>query len=295
MKFATQQNGYQLRDSAGNILYSIEKSDLFPNYRSVLTEALIRGINLDGLFVENENLDRIIFQQTALNGLTLKNCSIERAEFIKCEINGFHSINSNLKGIKIKHSKISNLHLDASDVTNSRFQSNSIPNAFLIDSNISDSEFHNCNIDSTAFHSCGIKNVKFENCSLCEVKFLNNQKDPNWMKDVQFNYCQLDDCDLSEMDDLSKLQIKESNIQNTISQNYRYTKVINNSTTVLYAIDSDVVWWDSFRGNLESFKHEIDNMSTIASLHPPDRDNVYYELSIVRDYLQLLKGSDRND
>lgn len=74
----------QLITSDNKIIYELEKSELFPDYRSVLMEAISYHIDLAGLLVESENIDNIVWEGINMCNITFRNCSMKRNEFVEC-------------------------------------------------------------------------------------------------------------------------------------------------------------------------------------------------------------------
>jgi hypothetical protein len=82
------------------------------------------------------------------------------------------------------------------------------------------------------------------------------------------------------------LFIRESNIEDAELQDQNFTKVINTYTKVLYAIESDTVWWEDFRGNFEQFKDMVENDRIENGIKYYLDDFLYDELSKVVCYLE---------
>lgn len=276
----------QLKNSDGNVIYSLEKSDLFPDYHSVLKEAISLGIDLSKLNVKNENLDNISFNQSKLSGACFQNCSMKKVEFVECGGDSVSIDKCNLEGVKFKRFDLNNMHIANSDLSSSRFKDSRANNVFIIDCNLSKSVFTKCILNNACFHTTNLFEVIFDGSLLVDSRFIHTLSDSSWVKDARFNYCEMKDCDLKQIQDISVLYIKESNIQDALLNNQQFTKIINDNSTILYAIDSDVVWWDSFRGNLENLKHEVENGFPTTHVDQAIEVYCYHELSRVCVYLE---------
>lgn len=120
------------------------------------------------------------------------------------------------------------------------------------------------------------------------------------MKDVYFIKCSIVGCDMSLVDDISTLFFWDTNIRDIKFKNEeRFTIVTNTHSKVIYAIDSDTIWWKPyssnnnkmkiFRGNLDSFCYEVQNGFPTTDLHPKMDDfEIERELLLVCRYLRSL-------
>lgn len=300
----------QIIDTKGNILYSIEQSELFPDYRSVLLDAIANGIDLTNLSVENQNLQKIYFQGVNLCNASFKNCDMRGVEFINCIANDIDFDQCNLIGLKIKksnfcnsgfnRSNISNASIGNSELNESWIKNSNLSNTNAISSNFISCAFYDCNLESSkfsqaqaeniSFHTCNLKKTVFERCSLMNANLIHTSSTFEWLQDVTFAFCNISDCDLSRLPNLSMLFINESNIHEAILDHQTFTKIINKYTTVLYAIDSDTVWWDSFRGTFEEFRVEVETGFPQTNVDIGVEIFIYSELSKVLVYLEQWKN-----
>ncbi len=299
----------QITDSKGNVLYCIEQSELFPDFRSVLLDAIAHGIDLSNLYVENQDLQKMYFQGVNLCDAEFKNCNMRGAEFINCIANDIFFDQCNLISLKIKKSNFYDSGFNCSNMSNANISNSNLNSAYITKSNLSNinasnsdflnSSFIDCTLESSkfskiqaknvCFHTSNLANTLFEQCFLVDAKFIHPSSAFDWLQDVTFSFCNLKDCDLNWLPNLSMLFINESNIQEAILNHQSFTKIINEHTTVLYAIDSDTVWWNSFRGTIEDFRNEIEADFPRTNVGQEFEVYAYNELCKVLAYLEQSK------
>lgn len=279
----------QIIVSKGKVIHSVELSELFPDYNSVLLDAIANGVDLTDLCVRNQNLEKFCFQGANIKGAQFKNCNLNKAEFSNCFSEGVLFDQCDLSGIKVKTSNLQNAHFSSCNISNGRFVNTDLNNAFIIDCNLVNSKFSQTKAENVAFHTSNIAKALFEQCSLMDSKFIHTSSTFEWLNDVSFNFCNLKDCDLSILSKLSMLFLHESNIHEAILKHQSFTTVINRHTKVLYAIDSDTIWWGSFRGNLAAFKNEIETEFPKTKVGQESEVFVYDELRRVLIYLEQWK------
>jgi len=291
----------QLKTSKGKILYAVEKCELFPNYRSVLQVAIAYGIDLTGLDVENENLDGLIFRWVNLNSVSFHNCSMNKIEFIECKGKGVYFYSCNLNRVKFKHSEINELYFDKCELKYTRYNQLTSENNFAIRCDFTKSNFSNSHLNNFGFNSSNLTDVVFNNFSLDNSSFVHIKFEIEWIKNAGFIYCSLYNCDFKHVKDISILFFWESNVHDAIFHNDEsFTKVINDKSKVLYAIDSDVVWWKPkdylgsysdfiFRGDLEKFIQEVENDFPITNIDTDYQFEITSELNNVCTYLDKWK------
>lgn len=76
----------QLVDGFGNVLFQKEKSKDFPDYKTVLKKALELKIGLKDLYVYDQDLDGLVWQDIQLAGAFFTNCSIQQCTFQNCDL-----------------------------------------------------------------------------------------------------------------------------------------------------------------------------------------------------------------
>jgi hypothetical protein len=72
----------QLKTRENKVLYELEKSELFPSYRSVLVEAISVGIDLTGLRAVNEEINNVDWKGASSSSFSFENCSMKKNKFI---------------------------------------------------------------------------------------------------------------------------------------------------------------------------------------------------------------------
>lgn len=288
----------QLLTQQKKVLYELEKSELFPDYRSVLREAIAYNVDLTGLSIDSECIDDVVWRGTNMKGISIKNSSMRGAKLIECYGNNLSFDSCDLTGLKVKKSELNGLHICDSNLTQLSFRDSFSKNSFIEDANCSNSSFYQSNIETTMFHTCNIAKTIFHACCLDVAKFIHTQPNRMWMKDTYFIDCSMDECNMNYVDDISLLYFWDTDICNIqFKDNERFTNVENTHSKVIYAIDSDTVWWKPyswnndvkkiFRGTLEQFSHEVQNGFPTTDLHPKMDDfEIESELLLVCRYLK---------
>ena len=257
----------EIKSHDNRVLYSLEKSEMFPDYRSVLQEALAFGIDLTGLFVKDENIDNLEFMRFKINNVRFENCSMVNVQFIESEGESIRFSGCKLNRIKFKRSKIREVRFYDSEINDAHFIESDLPDLKLDECNLSDSEFLECRMNNTSFYHCHLPRAIFKHSSLQKGRFVHRTADDGWMQDVRFEFCEMEECDLERIKNLGILYINESDIDKALTKYENFTKLSTHRISILYAIKSDVVWlncysntsWDiSFRGSFNEFKNEVD-------------------------------------
>ncbi len=271
----------QLLTRDKNVLYELEQSEIFPDYRSVLGEAIALNVDLTGLYVESERLDEIMWRGNDLKWVTFSNCSLKRNEFIDCEFVQLNIYNS--------------------DLQLSKFKKSSIKESQFLESNLSKGRFSDCEMENVAFHDTNLAATFFLNCFINEGKFKNGDTNTDWIRDSYFIGCTFSESNMESVKDISVIYFWETNPQEIeFYKDECFTEVINKSSKVLYAIESDVVWWKPyswnkdkyrfFRGSLEDFCKEVRNGFPTTDLYPDMTDiEIEDELLRVCFYLESWK------
>lgn len=100
------------------------------------------------------------------------------------------------------------------------------------------------------------------------------------------------ECGMDYVVDISLLYFWDTNLYDIQFRNKeRFTEVINKQSKVIYAIDSDVVWWKPyswnneemrlFRGSLKEFRKEVENGFPTTDLYP-DMDDYEIEAELLK-------------
>lgn len=279
-------NTITITDCEGNVLYSLEQCEMFPNYIAVLKDAIAQGKDLTGLCIKNQNISNVVFQGITLNNAVFENCNLHRAEFIECQADSVWFNRCNLDGLKVKKTNLTNAQIDKCSIIKAHFTRTTLHESSIFDSNLYAAVFLKTQLNNVGFHDCNLEKAEFEECSLVDAGFYNLSPTYQWINDVLFSNCILNDCNLSSLNSLSMLFIRESNIEDAELRDQNFTRVINTYTKVLYAIESDTVWWEDFRGNFEQFKAMVEN-NTMENGNKYYLDVfIYDELSKVVCYLE---------
>ena len=222
---------------------------------------------------------------------------MQRAKLIECYGDSLSFDSCDLTGLKVKKSELNGLHIRDSNLIQLSFRDSCSKNSFILDTNCSNSSFYQSNIENTCFHSSILSDTVFQTCCLDATDFIHTKPSKMWMKDTYFINCSVE-CNMSYVDDISLLYFWDTNIRNIqFKDNERFTDVENTHSKVIYAIDSDTVWWKPyswsndvkkiFRGSLEQFSHEVQNGFPTTDLYPEMGDyEIENELLLVCRYLK---------
>lgn len=291
----------QLLTQQNKVLYEIEKSELFPDYRSVLKEAIAYNVDLKGLFIESECINDVVWKGINMDGITIMNSSMRRTKLIECSGSNMNFDCCDLTALKVNKSTFNGLHILDSNLTALSFRNSCAENSFIDESNCSKASFYQSNLEGTMFHTCNISETIFETCRLDATDFIHFLPSKMWMNETYYIDCSTVACNMNYVDDISLLYFWETNVRNIQFKTYeRITEVENMHSKVLYAINSDTVWWkpyvwsnDSkkiFRGTLEQFAYEVENRFPTTDLHPQMDDfEIEEELLLVCHYLKSWK------
>lgn len=286
-----------LRDN-GDLIYELEKSELFPDYPSVLKEAIALSIDLTGLLVISENLDNVIWKNQNLQSLHFKKCSLKKSVFDACYAGHLYFEDCDVTGLKVKKSTCNHLSFSACTAESASFRNSDISALDVWESNCCHATFSNCKIDHFSFHTSNLSDALFQNCDIAGSNFLHTLPNKDWLCNTFFINCSLRKCDMKCVDDISTLYFWETNVSDIqFPVEHRFTKVITMHNQVIYAIDADVVWWQPhswidcekrlFRGTLAQFREEIKEDFPTTDLYPNMMDfETAEELSMVVVYLE---------
>lgn len=267
----------KLLNRDNEVIYEVEKSELFQDYRSVLKDALACGVDLSNLFIDSECIDEVVWNGVNFNNVGFKNCSMRKNTMVDCS-------NSDFSSFSIRNS--------------------SINNGFIIDSECSKSSFFESSIHNLSFHSSNISEIIFNRSNLYEVRFIHSKTSNKWIKDARFLYCVLSECEMNYVDDISVLFFWEIDWQSIrFKENKRFTEIKNTNSRVLYAVDSDIVWWKPhlyecdnefiFRGTLNEFQQEINSGFTTTNIYP-EMDDFDIEDELLKTCVFLKLWRDKN-
>jgi uncharacterized protein YjbI with pentapeptide repeats len=286
----------EIKSSKGRILYSQEQSEFFPDYCSVLKYALFNGVDLEGLYVKNENLDKIVFRNKKIRA-SFRNCSLVRAKFIDLEGDlGFYGCD--LRWIKFRNSKLIGLYATDSDLSNSLFIETDCRNSSFMFNNMTYSEFDHSDLKKVGFNGTSLVNAKFIHSELESAGFVHIDREGEWMKDVRFEFCKLDECDFTWISSLKMIHLIECNIEKANTNGKSFTKIITEYCNVLYDINEDIVWMGAyiyfpdriyFRGTLETLNYELENDFPNMGVNAPKDIFISHELEKICIYLAEWK------
>lgn len=193
------------------ILYELQKSEMFPDYCSVLKEAIAYDVSLDGLRVDSENIDGLVWRGINLESVSFHNCSMKRNTFSEC-IGDLQCFNCNLEQLKIKHSQFQNIDFSDCILLNSTFKDSSSVSSFIIGCDLANVAFSNSHFNNISFHFCNLTNALYYECTLKTSSFLHKEGGIDWYKNMSFIKSLFSSCNMSSVNDLKQLYFWETNI-----------------------------------------------------------------------------------
>ena len=296
----------QLKTREEKVLYEWEKSKVFPNYRAVLVEAISLGIDLTGLRAVNEEINNVDWKGARSNSFSFENCSMKKNKFIDCTYDFLGITSSDLAGSIFKTCKIKCLHCTESNLSHTNISNSTWHSSFLIECKLAYASFYNCDLTHIGFHTTDLSETIFKKCRLDNSSFVHTQPNSAWMSNTTFLSCSFKECSMEYVKDISQLFFWDSNIRDIyfdFSKRERFTEIENENSKVVYAIDSDVVWWkpsswknrgkDIFRGTLKEFTEEVRNEFPLTDLDSSGMDyEIEEELFHVCKYLESWKSNE---
>ena len=290
---------FQIKSTDNKILFHWEKSELFPDFRSVLKETMANQNDFKELYIDSENLDTFTWNEINLNYIRFKNCSMVGSQFINCHGVQLSFENCDITSLKIKKSKIEHLFIHNCIASKLSFRNTTFSSGSFDSCECNHSTFYQCDLSVFRFYSCNLRDSFFYKCNLDESHFTTNNSDDEKMQNIYFVECSVKDCEMLYVENLSQLYFWETNIRDiTFMNEENFIEVINPLSKIIYAINSDVVWWKPyswaekekgiFRGSLKQFKDEVYNNFPTTDLYPDMNDyEIQDELIKVITYLEL--------
>ncbi|TNJ41357.1 pentapeptide repeat-containing protein [Tamlana fucoidanivorans] len=235
----------QLVSKEGKIIYKLPTSEMFPNYRSVLVEAIAIGVDLSKLHVVGEDINNVNWERASFNELSFENCKMVNNAFKNCTATlRFESCD--ISRCKIKNSIISDLNATNCEAANVVIQKTKIDYGQIDRCNLANLRIENSHLIRVSFYVPFIKEAIFRNSLFDHVAIYEGKKE-RWCQDVSLIDLVFNECRLDGLKDLSQLYLW--NIKNTEemwfeNMDYRYSIILNANSTILYSLDFDVVWWN---------------------------------------------------
>lgn len=293
----------QLLTDKKQILYELEQSELFPDFRSVLREAIALNIDLTNLSIESEMIDEVIWKGNDLKGVFFNNCSMKKNEFIECNLKSVYISNCDCQSTKFKKTTIIDFDVMNTDSSMVSFKNCTLDNGLFLSCNLVKTNFYNSKTDHVSFNSTNLSEVFFKDCEITNGSFIHDKANTEWMINTYFVGCCLSEIEMRDVQDVSSLYFWETNVREIkFMGDQQFTEVINDRSKVLYAVDSDVVWWKPyswddderriFRGTLKEFADEVRNEFPTTDLYPSMMDyEIENELLRVCLYLESWNRS----
>ena len=195
----------QLKTREEKVLYELEKSELFPNYRSVLVEAIALGIDLTDLYVVNEEINNVDWKGVLSNSLNFEKCSMKNNEFINGTYEFLGIGSSDLTSSTFKTCKITSLHLDGSNLSHTKIRNSSWHSSFLIGCEFTNASFYNCDLPNIGFHTTNLSETIFNKCCLDNSSFVYPKPYSSWMENTYFISCSFHECHMLYLKNISQL------------------------------------------------------------------------------------------
>lgn len=291
----------QLLTKDKTVLYELQKSEMFPDYCSVLLEAIAHKINISGLYVDSEKIDGVVWRGVNLDFVSFFNCSMIKNSFFECSGN-LQCFKCNLEQSKIKDSQFKSVDLSDCTLLNASFRCSSIGRCFIIDCNLGNVLFNNIHFNNISFHFCNLTNVTYYECILVTSDFVHKNEGSDWYYNMSFIKTRVSSCNMSCINDLSQLFFWETNIEEfDFATHQRFTIIENNRSKVIFAIDSDVIWWKPFRRDeihpyrhsIQEFLLEVNDRFPTTDVYPEMDDlDVEEELLAVCAYVSCWEKAD---
>lgn len=288
----------QLLTDKKQILYELEQSELFPDFRSVLREAIALNIDLTNLSIESEMIDEVIWKGNDLKGISFKNCSMKKNEFIECNLKSVYISNCDCQSTTFKKTALVDLTSRKTDFSLMNSRDCTLDNSLFLECDLFKTNFYNCKSDYVSYNSTNLTEVFFKDCEITNGSFIHDKANTEWMINTYFVGCCLSEIEMRDVQDVSSLYFWETNVREIkFMGDQQFTEVINDRSKVLYAVDSDVVWWKPyswddderriFRGTLKEFADEVRNEFPTTDLYPSMMDyEIENELLRVCLYLE---------
>ncbi|MGC9354220.1 MAG: pentapeptide repeat-containing protein, partial [Mariniphaga sp.] len=200
---------------------------------------------------------------------------------------------------KFKKSKLKDFHILNSDCSKVSFRDCSLSNHFFLDCNFIKTEFYNCRMDDISFNSTNLAGTFFNNCEINKGNFVHSEENTDWLSETGFVGCRLSGCEFQSPINISTMYFLETNAYDlSLIEDEKFTEIYNKYSNVLYAINSDVVWWKPnsynkkvgiFRGSLKEFSDEVRNGFPTTDIWPDVEVLIGSELEHVIKYLESWK------
>ncbi|GGF72955.1 pentapeptide repeat-containing protein [Wenyingzhuangia marina] len=288
----------QIKTKNQTVLYELESSEMFPDYSSVLKEAITFNINLKGLCVVAENIDGVIWKETDLSNVSFYNCSMKNNVFYKCKGNVWIT-DCDLTNAKIKESDFTDIHIENTLMKKMSIRNSTISNPMLMSCNLEKTIFWKVIMPNAAFWDCNLSHVNFYECVIDFSQISNKNNHDNWYQDLTFLGGDISGSNFTTIKDLKQLLLWNIDLDNIeFFGNEEFTIVENKNSKVIYALNNDVVWWIPypkdknpsmipFRHSLKEFYNEIQQEFPNTELYPSMEDFVVKdELITVCEYLK---------
>lgn len=293
---------FVLKTKEGTTLFGIKKSEQCSNYSTVLQIALDNKVQLSGLNLVGKELDGIRWEDVSIDNFSFEECSLKNNHFNKCSGNGL-----DFKSCDLSHSIFNDLNVSDNYIIDCKIKAAKFIGmvkgfSHVIGCNFTETILENCILDEVCFHSCNLSEAKFRHCSLNESHFIHIDSMSSWATNLSFLECNLMKCSFKDINRISDLYFWKSNVWDAEFENdEEFVEVVNKYSRVLYAINSDVVWWKPldhyhpdkeyiFKGSLAELDDEVDRGFPVSKLYPHLEVFISNELDNLSSYLKQLRS-----
>ncbi|MEM9102884.1 MAG: pentapeptide repeat-containing protein [Pseudomonadota bacterium] len=188
-----------------------------PNYPIDLTDAVLAGLNLVGINLNEAdltradltgaNLENSTFIATRLTHAVLRNANLSRANLIAANLTGAKLQKVNVSGVNFLTAMLRGIDFSHTDLRGHDLRGQDLRDATLVGADLSDQNFTNQDLSRVDFSEANLERVNFENANLLEASFHRAK-----LKKVNFHNANLRQVVLSEVDLRSAL-LKDLNFE----------------------------------------------------------------------------------
>ncbi|MDT7830443.1 pentapeptide repeat-containing protein [Pricia sp. S334] len=203
----------QLHDAEGRILYELEKSPLFPDYRAVLNDALATGVRLDGLQVISQNLDGLLWKGIMASNLSFTDCSLRKSRFGACDFENFSFSSCTCTGVKFRNTKVGGLSCFDSDLDRASFGNIRIPNGYFTGCSLEYARFTDSDLSRTGCHTTILCGALFEHCTLDSCSFVYGYPKKEWLTELTLDDCSLKGTTMAFTNDISMINFCDCKVR----------------------------------------------------------------------------------
>ncbi len=279
------------------VLYELPKSEMFPDYVSVLREAIKLQVNLDQLLVESRIINNVVWHSFNIGTIHFRNSIITNNLFENCT-GTIECSNCDLDRLKIKKSNLETSNFYNCKITNLSFRTSESYHFIFEHCNLTGSVFKKNNLSSFWFNFCQLSNSRIEDCDLKYFHFKNSNENDEWYNDLIIKNCRFKESIFESKIDLSKLIIWNINYEEIDFEEgvIRFVDILGKYCKVIICTYSNILWWSHrykydddilYRHTFNEFIDEVQNNFPTTEVYPEMDDNEEEsELLAICEYLK---------